>query len=224
GKALIDIAGQPMLERLCERLKLCRLAALIIVATSENSLAIVDFCQTANIVFTVGPEDDLLARHLLTAKEHDLSALVRVTADNPLTDPEGIDQLISLYQETRYPVIHNKHKSGYPFGTGAELVERSVLEKCNEEMVNPETRASIFSLLTKPGGIFNGVRVNAPPSLVRREYFLTVDYVEDLQLICQIYEAFQRRNDMLLKDIIAFLDQNPELANHNRHLHSGFRN
>ena len=127
GKALIDVEGQPMLERLYARLKLCKLSDLIIVATSEKSLEIIDFCRAADIEFTVGPEDDLLSRHLLTAKEYDLTAMVRVTADNPLTDPGGIEELILSYEEYKNPVIHNKHKFGYPYGTGAELIERSIL-------------------------------------------------------------------------------------------------
>lgn len=222
GKALLDIIGQSLLSRLYERMSLSNLADVIIIATSHKSQPIVDFARSNNIHCTVGSENDLLERHLQVAIEHDLTALVRVTADNPLTDPAGIDQLISTHLEFNYPIVHNKHQKGYPYGTGAELVGRTILEKWENEFNLPKVRSSVFSATMQPEGKYCGFRLNAPANVTRPGYFLTVDYAQDFEMMTKIYAAFNGRNDMPLESVIAFLDKNPALYGMNQNLHTGF--
>jgi spore coat polysaccharide biosynthesis protein SpsF len=223
GKALVEIAGQPLLGRLLERLRLVKRADVVLVATSPASGAIIEFCRACAVPCVAGPEEDVLSRHLMAVRRYGLTAVVRVTGDNPLTDPGGVDELIEAHIQGRLPVLHNKHRAGYPFGTGAELVAREVLETCDAEIDGEAARARVFARLFDEGEPrFPVWALPAPAALVRPDYFLTVDHAEDVRLMDRLYGAFEGRNDVPLADLLRYLDAHPELTALNRHLHRGF--
>src|SRR2546429_6612970 len=96
-KALHPIRGKSLLYRLCDRMTQSREAQTLLVATSDQpqDKEIQDACRARGIPVFRGSERDLTSRLLGAAQAHNLTAFVRVTGDNPLTDPEGIDELIS---------------------------------------------------------------------------------------------------------------------------------
>lgn len=230
GKALAELAGKPLLLRLCNRMRLCRHADEVIVATSDQREddAIADACAGWGFPVFRGPAKDLTTRLLGAAKTNRLDAFVRVTADNPLTDPGSIDELIETFLTTRRmrgnnpALVHNMHKKGYPYGTGAECMSRSLLELCDEQLRNEEERENFAQFAKQHSEQFECVKIDAPPHLVRSEYFLTVDYPEDLTLQREIHQHFSGRDDIRLAEVVEWLDANPDVAKLNSHLHSQF--
>src|SRR6185437_11981074 len=85
GKALAPICGKPLLQRLCNRMALCRCAHEVIVATSDQPQddVIEECCAQWGVKDFRGPGRDLTARLLGAADAFRLSEFVRVTADNP---------------------------------------------------------------------------------------------------------------------------------------------
>ncbi len=229
-KALLDVEGKPLLQRLCNRLRLSRRADDLIVATSNqpSDQPIEDACRAWGVPVCRGPEKDLTTRLLETARARGLTAVVRVTGDNPLTDPGGVDELIAAFldsaesSENGAAIVHNAHRNGYPYGTGAEIASRSLLDICDRELHSPDEREYFMSFARQQGGRFACIKLAAPARLLRPQYFLTVDYREDLALHKEIYRCFGGRDDMKLAEIIAFLDANPSLAKLNSHLHQQF--
>lgn len=230
GKALAEIAGKPLLLRLCSRMKRCRLADGVIVATSDQREddAIAEACAGWGFPIFRGPAKDLTTRLLGAVRPSKLDAFVRVTADNPLTDPDGIDELIEMFltmrraHGTNLAVVHNMHKKGYPYGTGAECISRSLLEFCDEHLRNEEERENFAQFAKQHSEQFKCVKIDAPPHLLRPQYFLTVDYTEDLALQREIHQHFSGRDDISLAAVVEWLDANPDLAKLNFHLHSQF--
>lgn len=226
----MDIADKPLLQRLCERLKLSHLAHDLVVATTQEQAddQIADACESWRVAVVRGPERDLTTRFLKVVGARGLTAVVRVTADNPLTDPQGIDDLISTYLESKSPgreraaVVHNAHKSGYPYGTGAEMAASSVLEECDHLLTSPEERENFMLFARRNPERFRCIKKKAPPERFRPRYFLTVDYPEDLRLQNQIYQRFEGSDKVSLEDVISYLDANPKLAEMNAHLHQQF--
>jgi len=230
GKALAEIAGKPLLQRLCSRMEQCRLADEVIVATSDQREddAISDACAYWGFPVFRGPAKDLTTRLLGAVKATKLDAFVRVTADNPLTDPFGIDTLIETFltikrtRENNLAIVHNMHKRGYPYGTGAECISRALLEFCDEHLSGDEERENFAWFAKQHPKQFKCIKSDAPPHVLRPQYFLTVDYAEDLALQREIYRHFSGRDDMGLAEIVECLDANPALPKLNFHLHSQF--
>ena len=224
GKVLHPIAGEPLLSRLCKRLRGCRTVATVIVATSSlpQDEVVVQACRGWGGLVFRGAETDVVSRFLGAAQQYKLDTVVRVTADNPLTDPQGIDALVEAYRASGAPLVHNSHRRGYPYGTGAELVSVAALEACDKRSLKAEEREHLTSYLRRHPEEFSCVKVEAPPEVLRPGYFLTVDYPQDAILLERIYERFSRRNDMELCEVIAYLDANPDLVAINARLHQGF--
>ena len=230
GKALAPICGKPLLQRLCNRMALCQCAHEVIVATSDQPQDdVIEHCCTEwGVKLFRGPERDLTARLLGAANAFRLSAFVRVTADNPLTDPDGVDSLIAELRDQRRgngvrPVlVHNMHRSGHPYGTGAEAASRTVLEYCNRHLSDLHEREYFAAYAKEHGSEFHCVKLHSASDLQRPNYFLTVDHEEDLRLIRRIYESVPGGDHMRLQDVIQFLDANSQLAKANAHLHQPF--
>ncbi|MFZ0414483.1 MAG: NTP transferase domain-containing protein [Candidatus Acidiferrales bacterium] len=230
GKALIDLEGKPLLRRLCDRMTLCRKANDLVVATSDKPQddAIEEACGSWKIPVYRGPEKDLTARFLGAVNARKLSAFVRVTGDNPLTDPAGVDDLIEEFLGSRQQngsavkIVHNSHRGGYPYGTGAELAARSVLEECDRELQSASDRECFMSFARSCPERFPCMKIPAPTHLLRPQYFMTVDHAEDLDVHREIYHHFYGRDDMTLEEIVDFLDGNPELTKLNSRLHEAF--
>lgn len=224
GKVLLAIAGKPLLNRLCNRIGLCRRVDWLGVAASDCPVdqVIDDNCVAWGVGIYRGPEEDVLKRLWGAGQAHGLTALVRVTADNPLTDPEGIDELIRLFQESKPSLVHSNHRMGYPYGTGAELVSMSALEIIDREAASKIDREHVTSFAHRDTKRFPCIKLNAPPGLRRPEYFLSVDYPEDIRLLEAVYLHFGGRDDVPLQDIVNFLDSEPSLCRINSHLHQQF--
>lgn len=230
GKALVPICEKPVLQRLCNRMALCRRAQEVIVATSDQPQddVIEERCARWEVKVFRGPERDLTARLLGAADAFGLSEFVRVTADNPLTDPEGVDALITELLEqqqgngTKRVLVHNMHREGHPYGTGAEAASRSVLEYCDRHLTDPHDREYFAAYAKKRTQKFHSVKLHSATDLQRPNYFLTVDHEQDLHLIRTIYESVPDGDDMRLQDVVRFLDANPDLAQSNVHLHQPF--
>lgn len=224
GKALLPIDGKPLLQRLCDRVRDIPQAQLLLVATSDQPAdeVIAQACHGWGVPVVRGPETDLVARLLGACQSYDLTALVRVTGDNPLTDPDGIAELISCYLNSGADLVHNKHRRGYPYGTGAEVIAASALQRCSQLISDPVDREDFITWMRSKPSCFRCLSVSAPAPLVRPDYFLTVDYPQDLELFCVIYCRFGLDDRVSLRDVVQFLDQHPEVAGMNQHLHTGF--
>ena len=96
GKVLINILGKPMLQLQLERLKRSSQIDKLVVATTVNNLdkPIVELCTSLKISCFRGSEEDLLDRYYQTARKHKADYIVRLTGDDPLTDPFLIDEMV----------------------------------------------------------------------------------------------------------------------------------
>jgi spore coat polysaccharide biosynthesis protein SpsF len=230
GKALAEVGGKPLLQRLCNRMRLCEWADEVIVATSEEREddAIAEASVAWGFPVFRGPAKDLTTRLLGAAQASKLDAFVRVTGDNPLTDPSGIDELIETFlaigaaRENGPALVHNMHRRGYPYGTGAEVASRSLLEWCDRELRCAEERENFAQFAKQHPRQFECTQIDAPPHLLRPQYFLTVDYQEDLDLQNTICGHFNGCDEVRLNEVVEFLDENPALARSNSHLHHQF--
>jgi spore coat polysaccharide biosynthesis protein SpsF (cytidylyltransferase family) len=205
-------------------MRTCRRAHTVLVATSDQppDAVIARACAEWGIPVHRGPEQDLTTRLLGAARVSGAAAIVRVTGDNPLTDPAGVDDLIETFNRTGAALVHNGNRLGYPYGTGTEVIAVSAIEACDRVLVGDVDREPFPTYIRQHPEQFRCVKVAAPPELCRPELFLTVDYPEDLALVSHVFAHFDGRDDVPLRDVVAWLDGRPDLTAMNRHLHTVF--
>src|SRR5690349_2894773 len=96
GKVLMDLAGRPVLARVVQRLRACERVDEICLAITRNSAddPLEEFARKQKIAVVRGSEQDVLSRYVLAARSTGADAVVRITSDCPLLDPEVTDEVI----------------------------------------------------------------------------------------------------------------------------------
>ena len=98
GKVLAELAGRPVLEQMIRRVKRSTTIDSIIVATTTNEKdnPIETLCSSLRVNVYRGSETDVLLRYLGAARDGGAHAIVRLTADCPMIDPELVDQIDNI--------------------------------------------------------------------------------------------------------------------------------
>jgi len=96
GKVMMTIADRTILTYLIWRILKAQTLDEIIVATTTDARddVIVEECERNHVLFFRGSEPDVLGRYAGAAEASNADIIVRVTADNPFTDPDSIDRVV----------------------------------------------------------------------------------------------------------------------------------
>ncbi|UCE08850.1 MAG: 3-deoxy-manno-octulosonate cytidylyltransferase [bacterium] len=99
GKPLADILGKPMIQWVYERACLAKFLDEVIVATDDQRIfnAITTF--GGNVVMTSPTAANGTERVAEVAQNLDVVLIVNIQGDEPLIDPDVIDQLVILMKE-----------------------------------------------------------------------------------------------------------------------------
>lgn len=133
GKSLMDLAGEPLVGRILERVKRCKSVDEIVLAIPDNeaNLPLKHLGERWGVKVYAGSEDDLVDRYYMAAVQNKADVVVRIPADNATPEPEEIDRIIKHHLSIGIPgfssnlsVIDN---SGYPDGIGAEVFDLCIL-------------------------------------------------------------------------------------------------
>ncbi len=224
GKVLLPILGKPVLWHIYNRLKFSKKIDEICISTSNRQVdePIIESAKLHGIKFYRGSAENLVSRHLGAAKAFDADVIIRVTADDPLIDPEIIDQLISLYEKNpSADFISNRQTPTFPVGLEVEIFPKKTLEK-----LLPISDNQIFYEFFISNYIFEHpkdfISINLSldePNLQR----WTLDYAEDYELIKQIYSnLYKPENVFYMKDILRLLEQKTDLKKINSKHYSEF--
>lgn len=222
GKVLLDLAGRPMLAQQLRRIKRCRMADEIVIATTTNKDddSIVDLSNTEGVRWFRGSEQDVLSRYIGAARDSKADIVVRINADCPLIDPEQTDRVVRELQN--YPDFYdyagNFVVRTFPFGLDTEAMFKDTLERIGRLSKTPLAieHVTIFLLKERPDlFIIRSVTDNENNSDLR----WTVDTHEDLELVRRIYERLNLNQNILpYRSILDYVRKHPELIEMNAHI------
>ncbi|KLU65869.1 3-deoxy-manno-octulosonate cytidylyltransferase [Desulfosporosinus acididurans] len=220
GKVLMDIVGKPMLDHILVRLSHSQRITEVVVATSSNPEddLIARFCQERNTSVFRGSELDVLARYYDAACQYQADIVVRVTADCPLVDYEGIDELIGEIEQRNVDYLSFNSKP-LPRGLTGEVFTFAALKLAHETAHQPYEREHVTIHMYEHPEKFRLASVEAPAWMHRPNYRLTVDTPADIQLIRSIYEILLSQREIIdLQKVIELMDHSPELQTINGHI------
>jgi len=217
GKVLKEINGMTSIEFQINRIKKAKNINKIILATTTESVddPIEKLCQKHDILFFRGSEQDVLARYYDCAKAHELSSIVRLTADCPLVDPSVIDLVITSYLEKNVDYCSNTvppETSKWPDGSDVEVFSFEILELAYKNASEEADREHVtFYFWKKNFDKFNTYQL--PNHKNWANYRFTVDHPEDYDAVRLIVDQFYQNNqpNFDTRDIINFLDSQPEI-------------
>lgn len=179
------------------------------IAEGRANLAVVDFAERKRLKYIIGDERDVLSRLIACTREGSGTDTFRVTTESPFTYWEMIDEAWGQHVDHEHDVTV---VDGVPLGSGFEIFTLAALEKSHEQG-DERHRSELCSLyIREHREDFDIALVEADPAAKRSELRFTVDYPEDLILCRAVYERFKDTAPRIpMSDIIAFMDESPQL-------------
>jgi len=207
-KALADIYGKPLLQRLIENIEKSTLREQIVLCTSTNHQddEIESFSMENGVKCFRGSELDVMDRFLSAAKKYNAKTIARVTGDNPFTDP---DMLSNMYSKHIASNAEYTYTDDLPVGARAEIIDVYALSRIHEQLIDKMSSEYMTFMLNRPDKV-NVLKVNVDSLILKRpELSLTVDTPEDLELVRSIYSNFNGEIPSL-ESVILWLDSVPD--------------
>ena len=209
NKAILKLHNKPLIVQLVNRLKKSKMISEIVCCTSFLKIdnKIVKLGKKYKFKIFRGSPKDVMHRFIKAAQKYKGDVIVRVTGDNPLTDPKIIDSMVKF---------HLKKKNDYtfcnliPVGTRSEIVNLDTLKKCHNMLEDPKSSEYMTWMLNNPKYFKVGQLIKLNKDVKRPEISLTIDYKKDYLNVKKIYEHF---NDIIpsLKKIIYWIDTQKKL-------------
>lgn len=189
AKALLPLAGLPLLAFLLRRLKGSALAERVVLATTDRpeDRHLAALAQAEGVEVFRGDENDLIRRTLDACARFGVEYAVRVTGDCPFVDAASLDhclrQCLALEDQGGFDLASTK--GAFPVGIDFEVINAAALAAVDASGL-PD--AAHREHLTKyfhdhPEG-FRLARLDPPESWPRSARAFTVDTLDDY-LFCK---------------------------------------
>lgn len=217
GKSLLPLEGKPVLWHVMDRVKRASIPCKAVLCTSTvpEDDPIEVFARKNNFDFYRGHPENVLERFIGAAMEFGIDHLVRVTGDNPLTDPWFIDEMsrVHIKEEADYTYTGDP-----PRGTRPEIISLSAMKKCLQLAEDPNYSEYMTLYFRDYPQIFKNVLFSSPIKEHHRPHYLvTVDTPADFKVVERIYAHCYKKNSRFsIEEVIAFLDAHPEINHESR--------
>lgn len=218
GKVLMKAGGKPLLQILIERLQLAQSLDSIVVATTTNDtdLPIVELCHKLGISFFRGSEENVLERVCGAGLEFGADTLVEITADCPLIDPKQVDHAVRLFKDS-YPdslyVSNSSPLGNAPDGMNVQVFKLKELLGVLHDSPDEMDREHVSYRFYRPesGKKYRPKFIKYESPCDRPDIFVTLDFLEDYDLIKAIYEDLAESNPLFsLEDVVRSVDLHGE--------------
>lgn len=191
AKAMLNIKGKTLLERVIERVQLSSVLDEIYIATSTNieDDLIEEIANKNNIKCYRGSLENVFERFAQVISITNADIAVRITADNPLTEPKMIDNGVKYLQENKLDYVAYKN---IPVGSGVEVfTAKSFLVIKNKNNLNSHNKEHVTSYYYQNENEF---KIDFIKNFYNKNlgmFSVTVDTLEDYIKVNNIYKNFE---------------------------------
>jgi N,N'-diacetyllegionaminate synthase len=194
----------------------------VILATSDNKqdMQLSKYIYDDSVIFHQGDAKDVVSRYLDVINKLEIDVFLRITGDMPYVSSEISEYLLKKHFESGadYTVA-----SKYTVGTDVEIINTAALKKIQKYFPNADYSEYMTWYFQNNPDYFDLNFVDLPREWVR-DYRLTLDYQEDLDVFNRIEKYFKDNNiDFNIKELYKFLDNNPKVSEINSHISLAYK-
>lgn len=212
GKALIDLAGKPLLWHMIDRMRRVKQIKQIVIATSTSpeNFVLREFAATNGVSFYAHQgEDDLAGRVAGAVRDLQGDLILKTGGDCPLIDPCVLQKIVDIgIKEEGADFVSNRIKWSYPLGLSADLISKSAVEWADANLSTPEDREFFALRIRDHNKYFKVIPCVNDVDLSHHSW--TVDEPDDIGFIQRIFSALYRDGAVFgMVDVLNYLEKNP---------------
>ena len=218
GKVLHKInSEETILSFLIKQITNCKSLKTVVVATTEldEDDVIVDFLKSYDVEIFRGNSENVLDRFYHCAKKFKFSTIVRLTADNPLIDPQIVNDSIQKYSNSDCDYLTNSIDRTFPNGTEVEIFSFNALETAWKFAKKKSEREHVTPYFYNNPNKFKIHHFKQKQDQSKFRY--SIDRKEDYLLVLKILSKINTR-PIKTSDIIELLTNYPEIKKLNSHI------
>ena len=206
-KVLKIINHQSILSQVINQCKKMNLDIIVATTKRKKDDPIIEIAKKMKIKFFRGSKNDVLDRYYQTAKKFNFNGIIRITSDCPFIDPKESMKVVKFLKLKNIDYVSLDEKT-YPDGLDTEgftfesleLAWKNAKLKSEREHVTPYIKNKLKNIKKKK------ISYKKNLSHIR----LTIDEKEDYELAKNIFEKFNSKEIIYLKNITKILKNNPE--------------
>lgn len=174
-----------------------------------------EYTYSSDVIFHTGDPDDVIQRYIDIIDKLKIDVIVRVTADMPYVSNEILQILLDSHFQNGADYTT---ATSAAIGTNLEIINAQALRFVKSFFPKADYSEYMTWYFKNNPEYFRLNFVNLPASLVR-DYRLTLDYEQDLELFNKIENHFSiEKIDFSLPALFDFLDNNLDIASINNNL------
>jgi len=210
GKALLNLAGKPLLWHVIDRMRRVKHIEKIILATStspENDV-LREFAEENNIGFYAHPgEDDLAGRVSGAIKNLRGDFILKTGGDCPLIDPDVLQKIVDLgINNSNADFVSNRIEWSYPLGLSADLISRKAIEWADKNLFLAKDREFFALFIRDHTTQFNVIPCKNEVDLSHHTW--AVDDLKDVGFMQSIFAALYREGEVFgMNDVLHYLEK-----------------
>ena len=193
---------------------------VLATSTEEEDAPLKDYCFSDSVIFHKGDPIDVIDRYMTIIDRLNLDVVVRITGDNPYVSSEIFSILLNSHFKTGSDYTTAKEASP---GTSVEIMNVKAMKTIKEYFPRADQSEYMTWYFKNNPDFFKLNYVELPDDLVRN-YRLSLDYPEDLEMMQKIEEHFESSEEIQsTRNIFKFLDNNPDVVALNGNLDFSFK-
>ena len=210
-KAVLPIAGLASVERCLEGT--LRIPGIDVVAlatsTHEDDAILAGHTLGGKVLFHRGDPDDVLRRYLDVCDAQDIDVVVRITSDCPTPSAEVISTLLDAHFAGGADLTRARCEA---IGSSGQIITVEAMRRVLKLMGSaPHSEYMNLYIENNPEHFKTDI-IDLPHHLVR-DYRLTLDYPEDLEMFESLFAELKRRGqEPDLHSIFTILDERPDIV------------
>lgn len=222
GKATREIVpGVELLRYIIRRMAGAHVDAVVLCTTEKSSDdELVRIAGEEGVHAFRGSTEDKLVRWLGATRAYDVDAFATADGDDPFCSPELIGDALGVLRDNPEIDFVRAPEGLVCGGFTYALRTRALRHVC--EIKGTQDTEMMWPYF-EDTGLFSGVDLPVPASILDAQLRLTVDYEEDLELARILAAEGQRMGDDSLAGLVSYARLHPELVAINAFRHKEWR-
>ena len=188
---------------------------ILATSTTEQDADLINYKYDEKVLFHTGDPEDVIQRYLDVIRKNNIDVFIRITGDMPFVSKEITEYLLNSHLLSGADYTAAKE---FSVGTSVEIINSIALEKVKSYFTSANYSEYMTWYFQNNSEHFKLNLVDLPKKWIR-DYRLTIDYPEDLEMFNHIQSHFDKNNVVFnIKNMFAYLDNNQDVVNINRHL------